>query len=471
MQQWHARPATSIGHSVSTDLLHWRRVPDVLSSGPTGSEQCYDGSSSLVQTEGGVRPFLMIDGGCGHKAAGTSPCMESTGNGSTGGVTATPDDLSDLNLTKWTKQGPTVFHGCNGASGPSPIIKNPSTGKAQIIAIYGRGEALFEATSDLTVWQLRNESFLPARGGGGGLWHELPLNVEGSTGDRKFTHIMQLNNALGDGAATFAMLAVDEPSSQVFSLSPTVALDVGQVRYGQLSNSGGTGADGQTGDLRTIHVAWFVSAGWSTARCLPSDIHVGQLTSFRDLRFEPRIGPSGALVEMPIDEYRALRGGVVGSVAAKVLQPSHNALLALPPGPSAIDIELNFTAAVGSTTISAGCNPGDLTNCGFHLNIAISESTGSSSANVTMHIAGNENMHPPPKSTFPLFANETEFSLRMMTDTRSIEVFAGGGRGVYSGGFSTMYCANATHCSLVASTTAKVDILVTGTAWHMNSIF
>ena len=134
MQQWHARPLTSVGHAVSADLLRWNRVPDVLSSGvrpprplcsprarapnalrpnpplavqwntgtarhrrvlrlnppapfgrgylvrslnratnaagnpwpmqASGDEQCYDGSSSIVQLDGKVQPFLMIDGGC-----------------------------------------------------------------------------------------------------------------------------------------------------------------------------------------------------------------------------------------------------------------------------------------------------------------------------------------------------------------------------------------------------------------------
>ena len=48
MQQWHARPATSVGHAVSTDLLRFGRTSDVLTSGTTGSQQCFDGSSSIT---------------------------------------------------------------------------------------------------------------------------------------------------------------------------------------------------------------------------------------------------------------------------------------------------------------------------------------------------------------------------------------------------------------------------------------
>ena len=115
MQQWHARPAISVGHSVSADLLHFVRLPDALFSGKTSDQQCYDGSSSVTPRG----PMLMIDGGCGFHNASTphqSRCMESSGD-DTGGITAWPEDLQDPNLTVWKKQGPTKWVHCDGASG------------------------------------------------------------------------------------------------------------------------------------------------------------------------------------------------------------------------------------------------------------------------------------------------------------------------------------------------------------------
>ena len=162
MQQWAARPKTSVGHAVSTDLLNFRRIPDVLASGDTADEQCYDGSSSIVVRGGSATPMLMIDGGCGEKGPGTLPCMESSGNGSTGGVTAFPVDTSDPNLTVWKRTGPNVFHGCGGSTGPSPVLVNPATGTPQLVAIHGHTEALFEATDEtLTRWKMTNPAFLP----------------------------------------------------------------------------------------------------------------------------------------------------------------------------------------------------------------------------------------------------------------------------------------------------------------------
>eukprot|EP01051_Picozoa_sp_SAG22_P004765 SAG22_NODE_264_length_13353_cov_34.575298_1_plen_978_part_00 len=201
LQQWHLRPHTAIGHAVSRDLLHWERVSDVLASGADADEQCYDGSASIVKKGPDVTPILQIDGGCGHKQAGTVQCMESSGNGSTGGVTAFPDDLDDPNLEHWSKApGPTIWHGCDNSAGPSPIWQNPHTKRQECIAIHSSGEARFVATdATLTRWKMADPAFLKNHGGGGGLWKRLPPNVEGVHGGRWPTNIFQSNHAMGDG--------------------------------------------------------------------------------------------------------------------------------------------------------------------------------------------------------------------------------------------------------------------------------
>lgn len=244
--------------------------------------------------------MLMIDGGCGAKGPGSHPCMESSGNGSTGGVTAFPDELADANLTRWTRSGPTVFEGCDGSAGPSPILANARTGRRELLAIHGGHEALFAATDDsLASWKMVDPAFVPARGGGGGLWHVLPPAPAGAaaaaSAPSQWTHIMQLNMAgLGDGGASFALMRVDAATSTVTNLSATTALDSGSgVRYGQLSAAGGTARGGGAGDQRKLHVSWLTDAVRS-AGCDPSDIDVGQLTCFRDVRYDARLPSSGA---------------------------------------------------------------------------------------------------------------------------------------------------------------------------------
>ena len=465
-QQWAARPATSVGHATSPDLLRWTRRPDAL---PGGAGQCFDGSASVAVVAGALTPLLMIDGDCGHKGPGSEPCMESAGNGSTGGVTAVPADLSDPALAAWVVSGPTMFTNCSGAAGPSPVIVNAATGAAQLVAILGGGEALFEATSPaLTAWRLANASFLPQRGGGGGLWHALPPSVDGAPGVRWPTHIFQANGALGDGGATFSLMAVDAARSAVTRITPPAALDAsGAVRYCTLSAAGGTGAGGGAGDARTLHVCWFAGAPPDPS-CEPGDIDVGQLTALREVRFDPRLGPDGGLVELPIAEYFALRRGLVARNASAPLPPAPAPLLLLPPGAVALDVEVNvsFPAGGGATTVGVACAA---SGGGCRLTLALSVAAGGGAASLAVQPGG-------AVIDFPLFAatDGPAVPLRIMIDVASVEVFGAFGRAVFSSGLAyASACgggAAAAPCTVAASAAAE-GASASGAAWALASIF
>jgi hypothetical protein len=117
----------------------------------------------------------------------------------------------------WKKQGPTKWKHCEGASGPSPNWRNPVTGKQQLVAINGsHGDALFEATDEtLTSWAKVTSAFTPMRGGGGQLWHPLPMNVDGSVTTsqaQKYTHIIQIDPR-GSGQPNFVLLKFDYATS------------------------------------------------------------------------------------------------------------------------------------------------------------------------------------------------------------------------------------------------------------------
>ena len=232
MHQFRDRPSTSIGHQVSPDLIHWRRVQDALESGPTADQQCYDGGVSIVPKHGILQPMLMIDGGCARLRAdqGKQPfCMESTGN-DTGGVTAFPADLNDPDLAEWTREGPTVWEPCNASAWPSPIWQNPVTKKFELTAVTGNNQARFEAADDtFTRWiEKDSEFFTGIKGLGGGMWHEMPPNVDGVDGKPWATHVFQ--GALGstfNGLPNFVM-GVYDPALESFSnISSPILLDGG----------------------------------------------------------------------------------------------------------------------------------------------------------------------------------------------------------------------------------------------------
>jgi hypothetical protein len=75
--------------------------------------------------------------------------------------------------------------------------------------------------------------FLPARGGGGGLWHLLPKNVDGVEAASWATHIVQVDAAgFGDGGPTFSLVQFDHATNKAVNLSASVPIDLGSgVRY------------------------------------------------------------------------------------------------------------------------------------------------------------------------------------------------------------------------------------------------
>jgi hypothetical protein len=485
-QQWRARisyngTGTSIGHAVSRDLLHFTRLDDALSSGPTVDQQCFDGSASITSHG----PLLMIDDGCGlhHPSPGETQCMESEGH-DTGGVTARPTDLGDANLTVWSKAGPTRWQDCNGSYGPSPVWRNAVTGKHQLVAGGPAGESLFEATDDtLTSWANTRPALLPLHGGGGAMWHPMPRTVEGVPPPRtpRHTHILQLNQpGRLPGATSFSMLRFDDATSTASNLTDPVRLDAGAVTYGTLSSPGGTSTGGSQGDSRTLHVSWLPgAAGDGSGRCEAANIGSGTLSSLRDLRYDPRLGPHGWLVEAPISEYKLLRGAVPIARQHTSVRPAAVAIeyedgkkrldsarsaaqmiLSLPAGVQAADVELNITLASLSggaiLTIGIGCAR-DAQSCGARLQLEVRAdeiSLSGGGAPVVYPLLPGEALKPVP--------------LRIMLDTRSAEAFAHGGRGAWSGGMSYTFCAGNCNVSVLAATaTANV----TAVAWAMASIW
>eukprot|EP01051_Picozoa_sp_SAG22_P004766 SAG22_NODE_264_length_13353_cov_34.575298_2_plen_240_part_00 len=147
-------------------------------------------------------------------------------------------------------------------------------------------------------------------------------------------------------------------------------VDRGQgVAYGQLSHQkvddGSTAASGA--DSRTIHVSWLNGRSEATAHG-PNCATGGQLTSFRDMRYDPRLGATGALVENPIEEYLALRGKrPVFNVSSTVLRADAPHVVVGEMGSNkAMDIEFEIALpnkAGAAVAVGVRCEKGDAPEC------------------------------------------------------------------------------------------------------------
>lgn len=492
--QFRNRPHTSIGHQASTDLLHWHRLPDALESGASGDEQCYDGGASLVphSRTGRPAPMLMIDGGCAKKGPPGPACMESSGN-NTGGVIAFPTDMDgDPNLTKWERIGPTSWRPCKSSAWPSPIWLNPVTHKFNLLAVHGFGEARFEAEDEsFTRWKLADEAFLMGmRGLGGGMWHALPPNVDGVSGGRWPTHIFQ--GALGhafNGLPTFVM-GVYDPTLQTYTnISQPVLLDGGGgVDYGQLSWSDDDKAEG-----RCLFISWLRLTEPTPPDCGTQ----GLLTAIRDLRYDPRLD---TLVHTPIVEYYHLRsaqpifggsaertlkagappvilysptaspnsatpaveGGSTAAVTTTAAATSAGGTkrLAVAHGGVSLDAEFNVSvpASLGGASAKLAVRCGDVATCtgGATVTLGISPLGADGTRWVEMHVDYAYHV----TRSFLMLKGEQSLCLRVLSDTRSLEIFAAHGRGVAS---ITMLSS----AGIVTAAAETSDLEVVAAGWGM----
>ena len=157
---------------------------------------------------------------------------------------------------------------------------------------------------------------------------------------------------------------------------------------------------------------------------------------------------------------------MLGTATAMPIGPAGTKVFGLEAGPSASDIVLNITVPnldrnnTPAVKVGIACGVGPQT-CGATVTLSFEPSARM----VTLSV-GTRSM------TFPLLPGETVLPVRAMTDTRSVEVFVGGGRGVYSGGLSYTGCA-AIPCTVIAGTTSggADTVTISATAWAMTSIY
>ena len=156
---------------------------------------------------------------------------------------------------------------------------------------------------------------------------------------------------------------------------------------------------------------------------------------------------------------------------------------------AAADVELNVTinaipgaaaaSAGGTIQLGFGCGSataGGLVNdCGYTLQLTAS---AAEAAVTVCHHELESGGGAGKCSDFPLLPSEVaqaaagaatmvQLPVRVMTDTRSIEVFVGDGRAAYSGVLSPAKCGTGGACGVSAAGDGRVAAV----AWAMNGIY
>jgi hypothetical protein len=86
---------------------------------------------------------------------------------------------------------------------------------------------------------------------------------------------------------------------------------------------------------------------------------------------------------------------------------------------------------------------------------------------VVMHVTG---VSATASASFEMLAGEVMLPLRVLTDARSVEIFAGNGRAIFSGALSYTFCKTV-RCPVQITAASGSGASVSGAAWEMDSIF
>ena len=165
------------------------------------------------------------------------------------------------------------------------------------------------------------------------------------------------------------------------------------------------------------------------------------------------------------------------------LNSSLAAIMHLDAGPA--DISMFVTAAEGTTSFGFGCDAASR-KCGAVLNLEAAGAPGSGTLVYTMSVstmatagaAASEGGAPTAAAggaglgsgsgasiEFPILPGDGgELEVRAMTDVHTLEIFVGGGRGVYSTKMDYSACSAST-CAVLGS--GPAGAVVNGTAFRL----
>ena len=219
---------TGWSHFVSDDLVHWQPLTTQL--GPAG----WDGSLSIVEGT----PTILFD------CQSAAHCVGSSTHTSDLPVIGVgrPANITDPLLLDWIKDANNPIQVLNRRpryAGPSNLWRGGPQKRWRMVMITGSATGLYESKDDsLHEWTLLNATFYPARGGGGGLFHRLPIHTEVNSSSfssystdttftvtnasdaptSRFTHYLQTNDPSkgghADGRQWFVLGTHDEISTR-----------------------------------------------------------------------------------------------------------------------------------------------------------------------------------------------------------------------------------------------------------------
>eukprot|EP01043_Picozoa_sp_COSAG02_P001911 COSAG02_NODE_42_length_46522_cov_109.704478_24_plen_547_part_00 len=421
----HQHGFLSIAHVVSTDLVHWHRVPDAVGANPWHDGSAWDGSVSLLPEP--IGPIIMYD----------SPPEPSNIS------LARAADTTDPFLLKWTKAGPMVHDDpwhldMDGAKVdfPSNVWKNGDHWNMLINVRepnvsshdpHAMSTARFQTTNaSLESWQLVDWHFHESVGDGSDSFFPLVKNAPGrsvaeqgsSTSPPPLPQWM-LNVHLGEQFA----IGIYDPVRERFT--PNNVTYTAEYGANPKHSAAATWfATGPSSNNRTITIGWLSGLGGGNQ---------SQLSCVRELTWNP---DEEALLSNPVEEYALLRNSTLASVENLSLAGSHSLVRS---GAGSSDLEAEFTVP-STLAVEFGVHAFVDEGSGravVTVNVTLEAETDNGRAGwvnasiqsnlTTLKDSNRGNVWGGP---FHLPKGERQVQLRSLLDRTSVESFVGGGRAV-----------------------------------------
>ena len=407
-------------HVVSTDLMHWTRLPSPIVPNRTDPKQWYDAGGSydgsvtiLPEADGGpVIIYDVIEVGPPPSGLGDDP--------PTMGV-ARAADATDPYLVDWIKDpaNPIDFDGTAGSSFPSSVWYNEINGYWNLLAHTYRYES---PNSSFHVWRRKEQILDHHVADLGGQWFLAlpppPEGVDAAVGAP--THAV--NTRAGELYIFGNYSAADETFKQ--SKSPAIS----SIDHGPSFSW----AAAQWAGNRTMNIGWVGGSSQATH---------DSLSLLRDVRYDPRIL---ALVSNPLDELAGLRNATIADERAFALAAGDTKTLsgtAANPRAASADVVLSFDVSDASSgpTIATVCtladpkDPNATGGVAVLVNVTAAAADGARSARAVVGDCGAElTTDGSGAYDVPVLDGEETFDLRILVDRQVVETFVHGGRCVFT---------------------------------------
>ena len=432
-------------HVVSTDLLHWTRVPSPLVPNASDPAQWYDAYGSfdgsvtlLPEEEGG--PTILYDVIEGTPPPGSGPGLP--GDPRTMGV-ARAADASDPYLVEWTKdpQNPIDWNNTEGGSNPSGVWRS---GDHWSFSAHGKRYTTRDAS--FHTWTNAGALFDCEANGGQYVFARPrpPDGVANATDPPAWTHAVNSGSGLDFQLGTYHEANETWDHYQGFTGMYNYVVDAGP------SNNW---AAAQTVGDRVLHVGWATVAPHSALTCA------------RDVRFDHRVD---RLVANPIAELADLRNGTLydeRGLSVDARRPldgtgggaasAADVVVALALGDAAARFGLTVQADAGASV-------------GVRLDVEVEDAAAAAdddaglrpgTATITLIATG--------KSTslaFSVLPGETAVNVRVLVDRALVEAFVADGRAVLTQAIA--WEDSTVHVESSTGATADVIVYSMGCGWN-----